>query len=120
MIESIIRRARAERGLTQTQLAEISGVKQANISAIENGRRTPGLDTLQRLVSACGFELLAAAGDRVLAFPPPVSDAAAVAGTSGGDPPPEPPSVDRNTPVSERARMLTAALEASEAIVRAR
>lgn len=118
MTGTIIRRARTERALTQAQLAEISGVRQSNISAIENGRRTPTADTLHRLLAACGFELLATAGDRVLAFPPP-DDVTAVA-VPVGDVPIEPPTVDSSTPVSSRARMLTAALEASEAIVRAR
>ncbi len=66
-----IRSARAQRGITQTQLAEISGIKQSNISAIERGRRHPSADTLHRLLFACGFELIATGGARTfhLALP---------------------------------------------------
>lgn len=119
MIGTILRRARTERSLSQAEVAEISGVKQSNISAIENGRRKPSAETLQRLLAACGFELLAEAGDRVLTFPPP-HDTPADDSAPDGDPSPEPPTVDRDTPVADRARVLTAALEASEAIVRGR
>ncbi|MGH9179532.1 MAG: helix-turn-helix domain-containing protein [Acidimicrobiales bacterium] len=63
---------REERGLTQRALTEVSGVRQSNISAIEAGRRVPTADTLNRLVVACGFELAATAGDRVIYCPFPV------------------------------------------------
>ena len=52
--------------MTQRQLAEVSGVQQANVSAIENERRVPLADTLNRLLVACGFELAAVAGKRVI------------------------------------------------------
>jgi len=104
-----VRRARVERGLTQVQLAEISGVEQANISAIENGRRAPSAETLHRLLLACGFDLLAEAGARTFAIPAP--DDAELVGEV-----PEPVEV----PMATRVRMLTAALDAAEAIVRSR
>lgn len=44
--------ARVARGLTQRQLAEISGVPQADISRIERGAGNPTEATLQRLASA--------------------------------------------------------------------
>ncbi|EMY34152.1 DNA-binding protein [Arthrobacter crystallopoietes BAB-32] len=39
-------------GLTQTELADISGVSQPNISAYESGRRKPRPETLERLLKA--------------------------------------------------------------------
>jgi DNA-binding XRE family transcriptional regulator len=43
---------RLRAGLSQVQLAERVGLKQPNISEIESGKRTPSLDTLQRLAQA--------------------------------------------------------------------
>jgi transcriptional regulator with XRE-family HTH domain len=106
---SAVRRARVERGLTQVQLAEISGVEQSNISAIENGRRAPSAETLHRLLLACGFDLLAEAGTRTFAIPAP--DGAELGGEVL-----EPVAL----PMATRVRMLTAALDAAEAIVRSR
>jgi transcriptional regulator with XRE-family HTH domain len=114
MYGSVLRRARAHRGLTQIQLAEISGVEQPNISAIETGRRTPSTETLHRLLTACGFELLAVAGERTL--PLPVHDG----GGGAAAPEPSDDSAPPDLPMSTRVRMLTAALDAAEATVRAR
>ena len=44
--------ARKESGLTQQQLAERTGISQADISKLENGNANPSLKTLQRLASA--------------------------------------------------------------------
>jgi transcriptional regulator with XRE-family HTH domain len=52
-----IRRIRKERGLTQDQLAEVSHVDQSTLSQIETGRRTPGVETLQKLADALGVEV---------------------------------------------------------------
>lgn len=49
--------ARAERNLTQAQLAELSGIRQSNISRIESGRCSPTIATLQRLAMAMGKRL---------------------------------------------------------------
>jgi ribosome-binding protein aMBF1 (putative translation factor) len=46
------RDARVERGLTQRQLADLSGVPQADISRIERGGGNPTEATLQRLAGA--------------------------------------------------------------------
>ncbi len=46
------RDARVGRGLTQRQLAELSGVPQADISRIERGGGNPTKATLQRLAGA--------------------------------------------------------------------
>lgn len=51
----VLRDARVEKGLTQTQLAEISGLEQALISKLERGRHQPRFDTLQKY--AGGLEM---------------------------------------------------------------
>jgi transcriptional regulator with XRE-family HTH domain len=106
-----LRQARLSRGLTQTQLAAISGVEQANISAIERGRRTPSAITARRLLAACGYELLAVAGPRVI-------DLGVTANDAPGDAPVDRLAADTDT--RTRARMLVAVLEVAESIVRAR
>lgn len=49
--------ARIERDLTQKQLAELSGIRQSNISRIENGTCSPTIATLQKLAAAMGKRL---------------------------------------------------------------
>ncbi len=49
--------ARKASGLTQKQLAEITGIAQADISKLENGNANPSLRTLQRLASGMGTSL---------------------------------------------------------------
>lgn len=56
----VIRAAIASRkaaGLTQKQLAEKMGTKQANISRFENGNSNPSLDFLQKMASCMGKTL---------------------------------------------------------------
>ncbi len=48
LAESLIQ-ARARAGMTQKQLAEITGIHQADISKIERGLANPSVSTLQRL-----------------------------------------------------------------------
>lgn len=43
--------------LTQKQLAEITGITQADISRIENGSANPSLRTLERLAEGLGMRL---------------------------------------------------------------
>ena len=49
--------ARRRAGLTQRELARRSGVPQPSISKIERGVISPTVDTLERLLRACGMEL---------------------------------------------------------------
>jgi DNA-binding XRE family transcriptional regulator len=49
--------ARCEENLTQQQLAERSGVRQSNISRIENGACVPNILTLQALAKGLGKHL---------------------------------------------------------------
>jgi ribosome-binding protein aMBF1 (putative translation factor) len=52
--------ARHDRGLTQAQLAEESGIDQAEISRIEAGQGNPTLKTLSSLAYALGCTLVLA------------------------------------------------------------
>lgn len=49
---------RKELGITQKQLAQRSGISQANISKIENGNYHPSVITLQRIADGLGKRLV--------------------------------------------------------------
>lgn len=49
--------ARIASGMTQKELAEKSGVRQSNISRIENGNCVPTISTLMALAKALGKKL---------------------------------------------------------------
>ena len=49
--------ARISQNLTQKELAERSGINQADISKIENGTRNPSLNLLKRLADGMGLRL---------------------------------------------------------------
>ena len=49
-----IKKARTNKGLTQKQLADKMQISYVNISQIENGQRTPKIDTVQRIATALG------------------------------------------------------------------
>ncbi len=59
--------ARRRAGLTQRELATAAGVSQPAIARVESGAVTPRVDTLQRLLAACGatLEVLPRLGDGV-------------------------------------------------------
>lgn len=50
-------KVRKERGLTQKQLSELTGISQADISRIENGTRNPSLEMIKRLAIGMGMRL---------------------------------------------------------------
>ncbi len=52
-----LKRARTEARLSQRRLAVRSGVPQSAIARIESGRVIPRIDTLDRLLRACGVSL---------------------------------------------------------------
>ena len=54
---SILKLARTMSHLTQAQLAKRSGTSQSAISDIESGKTSPTVDTLVRLIAACGLEM---------------------------------------------------------------
>jgi transcriptional regulator with XRE-family HTH domain len=53
----ILNMARRRAGLSQRELARRSGIPQPSISRIERGLGSPTVDTLERLLRACGMEL---------------------------------------------------------------
>ena len=50
--------ARVSQNLTQKELAEKSGVRQSNISRIENGTCSPTIATLEALAAGMGKKLI--------------------------------------------------------------
>jgi transcriptional regulator with XRE-family HTH domain len=53
---AVIREARHFAGLTQAELAARLGTTQSAVSNWERGREVPRVDTLGRILQACGFE----------------------------------------------------------------
>lgn len=49
--------ARKEQNITQKELADITGINQADISKLENGNRNPTLNMLKKLADGLGFTL---------------------------------------------------------------
>jgi transcriptional regulator with XRE-family HTH domain len=61
-----VKRIRQEKGLTQEQLAELSGFSQQYISGLEQGRRNPTIVSIYELATALGvshMELVCSAED---------------------------------------------------------
>lgn len=56
MVAMRLRDLRRLRGLTQDELAERAGVKQPQVSAWEDGRRTPTLENVGKLARGFGME----------------------------------------------------------------
>ena len=112
MYGTFLRAVREAGGLTQHELAQVSGIAQANISAIENGRRTPSADTLNRLVVSCGFALSATAGERTIYCELPAD---LWSRRLPDDPPDEPPTMAPDASPAERAELLAAVLDAVDA-----
>jgi transcriptional regulator with XRE-family HTH domain len=55
--DQVLRQARRRSDLTQRQLAALTGIAQPTIARIESGESVPRVDTLDRLLEACGEEL---------------------------------------------------------------
>jgi transcriptional regulator with XRE-family HTH domain len=68
-VPDLIRDARRRAGLTQAELAELSGTSQATISAYEHGAKTPAPDTLGRVLAAAGMRLTAVPASRPVRVP---------------------------------------------------
>lgn len=49
--------ARKQSGLTQKELAERTGINQADISKLENGTANPSIRTLRRLADGMGMKV---------------------------------------------------------------
>jgi transcriptional regulator with XRE-family HTH domain len=54
LVGANLKRIRQDKGLTQEQLAEVSGFSQQYISGLEHGRRNPTIVTLYELADALG------------------------------------------------------------------
>ena len=52
-----LKKAREEKGLTQKDLEEMSGVKQPIIARLEHGTTNPQIDTLIKVLVSLGFTL---------------------------------------------------------------
>ena len=55
--DSVLKRARKISGISQRELASLTGIAQPVIARIESGRASPRADTLDRLLASCGFDL---------------------------------------------------------------
>ena len=60
LLAETLHKARMEAGMTQKQLAELSGMHQVNISRIEGRVCNPSVETLQRIADALGKKLVVA------------------------------------------------------------
>ena len=56
LIEKIIE-IREEKGVTQKELAEMTGLKQTAISRFETSKTIPRLDTILKLITPLGYKL---------------------------------------------------------------
>jgi transcriptional regulator with XRE-family HTH domain len=121
MLGTFLLEVRQARGLTQAEVAAVSGIPQPNLSAFERGRRMPSAANMHRILDACGFELTARAGQTVVrARPPALGDRQVddliedlIDDVRHGEPP------EQLTP-QERAVRLGAALRLAGRTVRAR
>ena len=50
-------KARREKGYSQSELSELSGIKQSTIDDVESGRKIPNLLTLQKLLTPLGRKM---------------------------------------------------------------
>jgi len=97
--------------MTQAQLAETTGISQPNLSAYENSRREPTLDVLNRIVVACGYQLVAEAGAKQIPVPLPrvgwfpLED---LPPRLPDDPPDEPSTMPWDTPTNVRIAAIHA------------
>ncbi|MCU1498524.1 MAG: family transcriptional regulator [Acidimicrobiales bacterium] len=63
----LVFRLRTDAGLTQAQLAERMGTTQSAIARMEGGGSRPSLDTLEKLATAVGADLVVGVGENLSA-----------------------------------------------------
>ena len=63
----LVHRLRTEAGLTQAELAERTGTTQSAIARMEGGGTRPTLDTLEKIASAVGADLVVGVGENLSA-----------------------------------------------------
>jgi transcriptional regulator with XRE-family HTH domain len=56
-IAGLVREARRNADITQAELARRASTSQPAVAAYEKGMRTPGIETLRRLMSGCDYEI---------------------------------------------------------------
>ena len=56
MIKTIIK-LREEKGISQRQLAALTGIKQTAIARLESGRSVPNITTMNKLLAPLGYTL---------------------------------------------------------------
>ena len=56
-MEIFVWQQRTEKNLTLVQLADLTGVSKSEINAIENGKASPRLDTLERIAVGLGVNI---------------------------------------------------------------
>lgn len=118
MYGSFLKELRTSRGMTQAQLCETTGISQPNLSAYENDRRAPTLDVLNRVMVACGYQLVADGGAKQVRAPFPkvgwfpLED---LPPRLPDDPPDEPPSVPWGVSIEERVGAIHDVLALSQA-----
>ena len=56
-IRKMLKKAREEKGITQKELSEKTGLTQSNISNIEKGVSKPTIDSLKKIADALGRRL---------------------------------------------------------------
>ena len=65
----IMRMHRERAGLSQCELAKLSGISQVTISALEKGRNSGGnLDTIEILADALGLSIDAYVGHKIIKY----------------------------------------------------
>jgi transcriptional regulator with XRE-family HTH domain len=105
MYGAFLRQVRESRRLSQTQLGQIVGIEQANISAYENDRRLPSIDVVNRILAGCGYVL--AGGDITCPLPKmgwfPDED---LPPAEPDDPPESADPLPYDTPIDERIKMI--------------
>ena len=67
---AILRSARKRSGLTLRELAGRAGTSHATLAAYECGRKVPTVDTLDRIVSAAGYDISCTLTPQVRSFDP--------------------------------------------------
>lgn len=53
----LLRMARRRAGFTLRELAQRANTSHSTLAAYEQGRKTPNVDTLDRILTACGFRV---------------------------------------------------------------
>lgn len=109
MYGAFLRQVRRSRGLTQAELATVTGMSQPNLSAYENDRRAPTIDVLNRYLVACGYQLVADGGSRQVRCPLPKAGWFPdddLPDRLPDDPPDETPAIGRDASLAERLRAI--------------